>query len=155
MQIKEIVTDICAIINESKLTVPADVDLEISHHYGIKSFKKFGLSMLTVINREYCKKILILLPGQSHPEQYHNKKEETFHVLWGEGILIVDDKKHSLHAGKVHTILPKQRHYFESKNGIIIEEISSTHFVNDSFYTDKLIMQNKERKTLLTHWRIS
>ena len=67
---------------------------------------------------------------------------------------IIDDKKHSLNVGTVHTILPKQRHYFESKNGIIIEEISSTHFVDDSFYTDKLIMQNKERKTLLTHWRI-
>ena len=102
--------------------------------------------MLTVVNREYCKKILILLPGQSHPEQYHNQKEETFHVFWGEGILIIDDKKHALHAGAVHTILPKQRHYFESKNGIIIEEISSTHFINDSFYTDKKIMQNKERK---------
>ena len=51
--------------------------------------------------------------------------------------------------------MPKQRHYFESKNGIIIEEISSTHFINDSFYTDKKIMENKDRKTLLTHWRIS
>ena len=154
-QIKEIVTDICGIINQANLTVPVDVDLEISHHYGIKNFKKFGLSMLTVINREYCKKILILLPGQAHPEQYHNQKEETFHVLWGEGILIIDDKKYSLQAGSVHTIMPKQRHYFESKNGIIIEEISSTHFINDSFYTDKKIMENNERKTLLTHWRIS
>ena len=43
-----------------------------------------------------------------------------------------NDKKHSLNAGAVHTILPKQRHYFESKTGVIIEEISSTHFVNDS-----------------------
>ena len=37
-QIKEIVTDICGIINKSNLTVPVDVDLEISHHYGIKKF---------------------------------------------------------------------------------------------------------------------
>ena len=111
--------------------------------------------MLTVVNRDYCKKILILLPGQTHPEQYHKNKEETFHVLWGEGLLIIDDEKHSLNAGAVHTILPKQRHYFESKTGIIIEEISSTHFVNDSFYTDENIMKNKDRKTLLTHWRIS
>ncbi len=154
-EIKAIVTDICEIINQANLTVPEDLDLEISHHYGIKNFKKFGLSMLTVINREYCKKILILLPGQAHPEQYHNQKEETFHVLWGEGILIIDDKKHFLQAGVIHTIMPKQRHYFESKNGIIIEEISSTHFINDSFYTDEKIMENKERKTLLTHWRIS
>ena len=153
--IREILTNICKIINASNLTVPSNVDLEISHHYGIKNFKKFGLSMLTVVNREYCKKILILLPGQTHPEQYHKNKEETFHVLWGEGLLIIDDEKHFLNAGTVHTILPKQRHYFESNNGIIIEEISSTHFTNDSFYTDKNIMQNKDRKTLLTHWRIS
>jgi len=153
--IRKIVTNICDIINASNLTVPEEVDLEISHHYGIKNFKKFGLSMLTIVNRDYCKKILILLPGQTHPEQYHKNKEETFHVLWGEGLLIIDDEKHSLNAGTVHTILPKQRHYFESKNGIIIEEISSTHFTNDSFYTDKNIMQNKDRKTLLTHWRIS
>ena len=154
-QIKEIVTDIGQIVNKSNLTVPEDVDLEISHHYGLENFRKFGLSMITVINREYCKKILILLPGQSHPEQYHKQKEETFHVLWGEGILIINDKKYNLYAGAVHTILPNQRHYFESKNGIIIEEISSTHFKNDSFYTDKKIMENKDRKTLLTHWRIS
>ena len=96
-QIKEIVTDICGIINQANLTVPVDVDLEISHHYGIKNFKKFGLSMLTIINREYCKKILILLPGQAHPEQYHNQKKKPF--MCYEGILIIDDKKHSLHAG--------------------------------------------------------
>ncbi len=155
VEIREIVQNICEIINKSNLVVPPDVDLEISHHYGIKKFKEFGLSMLTIVNREYCKKILILLPGQSHPEQYHKNKEETFNVLWGEGILRINDEKFSLHAGIVHTILPKQRHYFETQNGIIIEEISSTHFENDSFYTDKEIMANKDRKTLLTHWRIS
>ena len=39
--IREIVTNICEIIHASNLTVPADVDLEISHHYGIKNFKKY------------------------------------------------------------------------------------------------------------------
>ena len=58
-------------------------------------------------------------------------------------------------AGDTLTILPKQRHSFTSKEGIIIEEISSTHFVNDSFYTDEKITQNKKRKTFLTHWRIA
>ena len=49
-----------------------------------------------------------------------------------------------------------QKHYFESNDeGLIIEEISSTHLKNDSFYTDKNIMENEDRKTLLTHWRIS
>ena len=94
---------------------------------------------------------LVARPNAS--EQYHKNKEETFHVLLGEGLLIVMIKQF-LNAGAVHTILPKQRHYFESKTGVIIEEISSTHFVK-LFYTDENIMQNKDRKTLLTHWRIS
>ena len=39
--------------------------------------------MITVVNREYCKKILILLPGQAHPEHFINKGGN--HVLWGDG----------------------------------------------------------------------
>ena len=95
------------------------------------------------------------MPGQAHPEQYHKVKEETFHVLWGEGVLKIDGKENNLFKGEMHTILPEQRHYFESKNGLIIEEISSTHDKDDSFYTDKKIMENKDRKTVLSHWRIS
>ena len=42
--------------------------------------------------------------------------------------------------------------FFSSKNGAIIEEISSTHYVNDSFYSDESINANKNRKTILTDW---
>ena len=59
-------------------------DFEISHHYGLDKFNKFGLVMITVLNRDYCKKILVLFPGQKHPEQWHNVKEETFHILFGK-----------------------------------------------------------------------
>lgn len=155
-EIRHIVDEICKIIKASNLMIPTHADLEISHHYGLKNFEKFGLTMITVVNREYCKKILILLPGQAHPEQFHKQKEETFHVLWGGGSLKVDDKSFKIKAGDLHTILPKQIHYFESsERGLIIEEISSTHIKNDSFYLDQKIMENDDRKTLLTHWRIS
>ena len=43
------------------------------------------VTMITVVNKQYCEESLILLPGQSHPEQFHKIKEETFHVLWGKG----------------------------------------------------------------------
>ena len=154
-KIVSIALDVCNLINISKITVPSYADLEISHHFGLDKFREFGLTMLTVINREYCKKILILLGGQNHPEQYHNLKEETFHVLWGHGTFKIDDEIIEMSAGDTLTILPKQRHSFTSQEGIIIEEISSTHFVKDSFYTDDKIMQNKKRKTFLTHWRIA
>ena len=35
-------------------------DFEISHHYGLDKFNKFGLVMITILNRDYCKKILVL-----------------------------------------------------------------------------------------------
>ncbi len=151
----QIAKRIAKLIDESKITVPTFANLEISHHYGLDQFSTYGLSMITVVNREYCKKILILLEGQSHPEQYHKKKEETFHVLWGSGFLTVDSEETKLIPGSVLTILPGQKHFFSSINGLIIEEISSTHYLDDSFYTDSSITLNNNRKTILTHWRIA
>ena len=108
--------------------------------------------MLTVVNREYCKKILVTLPGQSHPEQYHNKKEETFHVLYGELDLELDGEMQTCKPGDVITVLPGVKHAFTSKDGCVVEEISSTHYKDDSYYTDPKISENKQRKTMLTHW---
>jgi len=105
-----------------------------------------------VVNRDYCKKLLVTLPGQLHPEQYHEQKEETFHVLYGEVELILDGVSNILHPGDVLTVEPGVRHAFTSQTGSVIEEISTTHFKQDSFYTDPAIMQNKQRKTLLTYW---
>ena len=132
--------------------MPGGAELEISHHYGLENFYKFGLIILTVINRDYCKKLLLNLPGQSHPEQYHKLKEETFHVLYGKINIILNDKLRTCVPGDVITILPGVRHSFSSENGAVIEEISTTHFVDDSFYTDLSIIENKKRKTLLTYW---
>jgi N-acetylneuraminate synthase len=108
--------------------------------------------MITVVNREYCKKLLITLPGQTHPEQYHKKKEETFVVLHGNVILYLDDAVSFLCKGDVVTIEPGVRHKFESTDGCVIEEVSSTHYQDDSYYTDLVISQNQNRKTFIPYW---
>ena len=140
------------LIVESKIVVPGGIDLEISHHYGLEKFDEVGLTMLTVVNRGYCKKLLVSLPAQHHPEQYHHKKEETFHVLFGEVHLYLNGEMSVCVPGDVVNVEPGVRHAFTSPNGSIIEEISSTHFKDDSYYTDESIMRNKNRKTLLTYW---
>ena len=98
------------------------------------------------------KKLLVTLPGQQHPEQFHKQKEETFHVLHGEVELKLDGVLRICHPGDVITIEPEIRHAWISNTGAIIEEISTTHFTNDSFYTDEAIMSNTQRKTSLTYW---
>lgn len=139
-------------IGEAHVTVPGEAELEISHHYGLDRFDEVGLTMLTVINRGYCKKLLVLLPGQSHPEQFHKQKEETFHVLHGDIRLELDGKASVCRPGDVVTVEPGVRHAFSSESGAVIEEISSTHFKSDSFYTDPAINANTERKTSLAYW---
>lgn len=143
------VNKVIDLIKKSSVTVPQKFDLEISHHYGLEKFFDFGLSMITLVNREYCKKILICLPNQVHPEQYHLKKEETFNVLYGSVELTVDKMVNTLLPGDIVTILPGQKHKFVSPDGAVLEEISSTHIKDDSYYTDPEISKNLNRKSFV------
>ena len=147
-----IVTQVKNLLKESKGVVPGEAELEISHHFGLERFDQYGITMVTVVNRGYCKKLIVVLPGQKHPEQFHRCKEETFHVLHGELRLRLDDEERICGPGSVVTIAPGVRHAFESATGAVFEEISSTHFANDSFYTDESITKNQNRKTLLRYW---
>lgn len=134
------------IIQDSNIVIPGGVELEISHHYGLDKFDETGLTLLTVVNRGYCKKLLVLLPGQKHPEQYHEKKEETFNILFGEANLYLDGVHRLCKVGDVVHIEPGVRHAFKSPKGCVIEEISSTHFKDDSYYSDLSIMNNKNQR---------
>lgn len=151
-KVRAIVTRVKHLLDQSHGVVPGEAELEISHHYGLERFDEFGATMVTVVNRNYCKKLIVVLPGQTHPEQFHKEKEETFHVLHGALHLELDGQTRICEPGAIVTITPGVRHAFHSDTGAVFEEISSTHFVNDSFYTDPTIAQNAERKTFLRYW---
>lgn len=150
--IYRIVLRVKNLLEKGRVVVPGKADFEISHHYGVERFDEFGITMITVVNREYCKKLIVVLPRQKHPEQYHQQKEETFHVLYGEIVLTLDGVDRVCRKGDVMVVEKGVRHAFSSQKGAVLEEISSTHYRDDSFYTDPAIMNNPSRKTLLTHW---
>jgi len=143
-------------ILDSGVVFPESATLELSHHYGIEKFYETGISMITVVNREYCKKLIVMLPGQKNPEHCHKLKDETFFVL--NGSLILYTKTHSsyptwcLTKGHTHTINPNTPHWFSSPDGCVIEELSTHHGAADSYYTDTSIMDNKDRKTIVNYW---
>lgn len=151
-KVYSVVQRVKELLEKSGVVVPPRVDLEISHHYGIDRFYEYGLTMCTIVNRGYCKKLIILLPGQKHPVQYHKVKEETFHVLHGDVWLDLNGSVKQCQKGEVATVEKGVKHSFGTNGGAIIEEISSTHHPNDSYYLDPAIAQNSDRKTLLTHW---
>lgn len=153
VQVKEIVTLARELFQKANVVLPTRSELEISHHYGLEKFFEYGLLMVTVVNRNYCKKILGILPGQQHPEQWHEVKEETFNCLYGSLDVRLNDEWISLNPGESLVIQPRSRHFFKSESGCVIEEISSTHHSADSFYSDQKIMENRERKTLVDFWQ--
>jgi len=147
-----IVRDVKALIRKSRVQVPGQCDLEISHHYGIKNFRENGLTAITVINRDYCKRLLVVLPGQKHPEQWHNQKNETYHILYGNVTVDLQGTKSDHAANDILTIPHGVKHSFWTKHGAVIEEVSSCYAQGDSWYTDESIMRNPDRKTFVTHW---
>ena len=151
-KVYDIVQGVKLFLNAGHIVVPGKADLEISHHYGLEQFDAYGLVMITVVNREYCKKLIVMLPGQTHPEQHHKLKEETFLVLHGAMTVELDGVSRELRPGDLLTVNREVRHLFRTQQGVVFEEISSTHHKDDSYYTDASIGSNRNRKTYLTYW---
>lgn len=151
-KVLKIIQELKEIILKSHIALPNRIELELSHHYGIDRYEEWGAAILNCINREYCKKLIILLPGQKHPFHYHEKKEETFQVLYGDMEVNAGGEEKNLKAGDMLTVERKVNHSFSSQKGCVFEEVSTTHYKDDSFYEDQAIVNNKERKTAMTFW---
>ncbi len=146
--------EVKAMLNKAGIALPIDFSIDLSHHYGLENFRKVGAVIIDVINREYCKKIIVQLPGQEHPYHHHLQKEEAFHVLSGVMELELEGRRMTLHPGDVAVVQRGVKHRFWTDTGVIFEEVSSTHFNNDSFYEDTAIsnLPREARKTKLSNW---
>ena len=151
-KVYKIIAEIRKMLEDAKIALPNKVEVEVSHHYGIDKFYEWGAVLINCVNREYCKKLIVLSPGQKHPTHLHKQKEESFQVLSGDLILNLDGKEEEHKAGDIVLVKQGIKHSFRTKNGVIFEEVSTTHFKEDSFYEDPVVIENKNRKTKLTYW---
>jgi len=149
--IRRIVHDTIGFLNENNVIVNDDIEIEISHHYGVENFYKDGAVIINLINREYTNKLLIMFPGQNHPAHLHKIKEETFKVIHGDLTVSMDGKLIKLSAGDRVLIPVNTYHSFSTEKGVIFEEVSSKHIRSDSYYKDNVIQEKEflERKTII------
>lgn len=152
--IKQAVHEVKAMLNRARIPLNSAFTTEYSHHYGIAKFREVGAVLIECVNREYCKKLIVQLPGQHHPSHFHSLKEETFQVLHGTLETEVEGHRHTLQPGETMLIQPGVWHSFWTDTGVIFEEISTTHHNGDSTYRDKAINRRtrEERKTIVDHW---
>ena len=153
-QVRSVVHDAKGMLYEAGIALGTSFEVELSHHYGMKHFRQFGAIIISIINREYCKKLLVILPGQKHPVHMHKVKEETFQLLYGDLEVNIEGVDRTLKTGDIQTVLREERHSFTSVKGAIFEEVSTTHIKNDSYYEDPIIraLDPIERKTILRKW---
>jgi len=152
--VRSVVHEAKGLLREAGISIGTTYDLELSHHYGMDSFRRFGAVIVNIVNREYCKKLIILLPGQTHPSHAHVKKEETFQLLYGDLELVVGNETKRMIAGDTQLIKRGEYHSFGTRQGAIFEEISTTHHKGDSIYEDDEInrLDPLERKSTIDEW---
>jgi len=141
-------------LNNAKIFIGSDSTIEISHHYGLERFREFGCVIVDCINRAYCKKLIVVLPRQKHPYHFHKRKEETFQLLYGDLEVEIDGERTPLKLGDKILVETGKWHKFHSLDGAIFEEVSTTHYNDDSFYEDERIalLAREQRKTELPNW---
>jgi sialic acid synthase SpsE/mannose-6-phosphate isomerase-like protein (cupin superfamily) len=151
-EVMRIVNVVKSILLKAKIALPNQVEMELSHHYGLNVYNKWGAAIINVVNREYCKKLIILVPGQKYPVHSHKRKNETLQILYGSMRLVINNNSRKLSIGDVMTIERNVPHSFDTKTGVVFEEISTTYYKGDSFWKDSKITKNINRKTFLTYW---
>lgn len=135
-------------LDEAMIVLDEKVRVELSHQYGFDRFFEVGAVIIDVVNRDYCKKLIVQFPNQTHPSHRHMEKEETFHILSGSVNLVIDGKNYRLEAGQKQLIERGVFHSFSTEAGVIFEEVSTTHIKGDSEYEDSLIQGDPtSRKT--------
>lgn len=153
-QVRSVIHDAKGMLYEAGIALGDDFEVELSHHFGMQHFRQIGAIIISIINREYCKKLLIVLPGQKHPVHAHKVKEETFQLLYGDLLVNIEGKERYMKPGDIQTVLRGEKHSFTSTKGAIFEEVSTTHVKSDSYYEDPRIsrLDPIERKTILRRW---
>lgn len=149
-----IMLQVKGMLNQARIEIGQESSVELSHHYGLERFREFGAVIIDIINRKYCKKLIVQLPRQKHPYHYHKVKEETFQLLYGDLTVELAGKRVNPQPGDTILVEPGTWHKFHTLDGAIFEEVSTTHLNDDSYYEDERIarLPREARKTVIPNW---
>lgn len=150
--VSEIKNKARSILEKANVPLSGSEKAEISCHFGLSEFLSTGALIIDKVNREYCKKLIVMLPNQQHPVHHHIKKEEAFELLHGDCTLILNGKEVKLALGKPVVIARGVKHSFSTNKGCVVEEVSTTHVKGDSVYQNPEInkLSVDERKIKIT-----
>ncbi len=138
-EIEKATADVRAMLTDAGITLARDEDIEITD-FGKNDYEKLGLGLIIRLNEpEYATKWLTVRPGQVCPNHYHKKIKETFFIIKGDVSMILDGNETLMQPGDKVTLVPGTWHTFSSKDGAVIEEVTTFQTPEDSYFEDKSI----------------
>jgi mannose-6-phosphate isomerase-like protein (cupin superfamily) len=127
-------------IQDWGLTMPAVEPLVMD--FGLGRFDEIGEIEFWVANEEqagYCGKFLFVQDEQTCPYHEHERKHETFFVVKGKVLMVVNDQVKIMNEGDILVMPPGDRHSFTGIGPALLLEVSMPSTRQDNFFTDKAI----------------
>lgn len=100
----------------------------------------------------YATKYLYLNPGFVCSEHRHPVKDETFHVVAGDGVISVQGKIQRVKVGDTVHVPVGQYHYFATKTGMTLLEVSTEHSDADVERLSQSHALDPERDHVIIRW---
>lgn len=136
-----IIQNVQLLLKNSHVVLPKKAKLKLYHHTGFNKFSSVGATFISVIEHDYCKFIVVMIPGQTYPFHYHRIKDESFFVLYGDLTVTLENDTYALTKGDILNIPRRFTHSFSTQGGCVFEEISTAYLRNDSVYESKNIQE--------------
>jgi mannose-6-phosphate isomerase-like protein (cupin superfamily) len=105
--------------------------------FGLGQFDEIGEIEHWIANeveKGYCGKFLFLQDGQTCPTHCHKEKHETFFVVKGSVLMVVDGVERKLDEGDVLAVDQGNPHRFTGLGPALILEISKPCLLSDNYF---------------------
>lgn len=107
-------------------SIDSQKDLEaVRKEFLNRSDTPWGYEKNLVVTEKYMTKELYIMKGFSVPLHMHKQKDETLHIISGEGEVYLNDKKLRVKSGDIVRIEPKTKHKIEAIERLKIFEYST------------------------------
>jgi len=125
--------------------------------FGLGQFDKIGEIEHWIANEVkegYCAKFLFVQDGQTCPMHHHKEKHETFFIVKGSVLMVLDGVERKMEEGDVLAVDQGKAHGFTGVGPALILEVSKPCLLSDNYFDNPDISLGcaaEEQKYLMSH----
>jgi len=110
------------------MSIDTSKDLEeIRKEYANRTDKPWGYEKVLSLTDKELKKELFIKEGYQTSYHYHEKRDETMHIVSGSGYIEFEDRKERFKKGDAIRIEPNTPHTIVAEENTIIHEVSTPY----------------------------